>query len=150
MYYFAYGSNLHREQMRERCPGSEPVVKAKLEGYRLCFNRVADIIEDEGSVLWGALYTVSPGDIKNLDRYEGYPNFYDKLAVEVADDQGKVYRAFVYVMTSKGCQGPSDGYYRIIEEGYRDWGLALEPLQQALIESRQRAPFGSSGARRRG
>ena len=150
MYYFAYGSNLHREQMQERCPDSEPVAKAKLEGYRLCFNRVADIVEDEGSMVWGAIYTVSQGDIKSLDRYEGYPRFYDKLDVEVEDDQGKVYLAFVYVMTSKGCQEPSDSYYRIIEEGYRDWGLALEPLQQALVESRQRAPFGSSGARRRG
>jgi len=53
-------------------------------------------------------------------------------------------------MTSKGCQEPSDSYYRIIEEGYRDWGLELEPLQQALIESRQRTPFGSSEAKRWG
>ncbi len=136
MYYFAYGSNLNREQMQERCPDSEPVAKAKLEGYRLCFNRVADIVEDEGSLVWGAIYTVSPRDIKNLDRYEGYPNFYDKLDVDVADDQGKVYRAFVYVMTSKGCREPNDSYYRIIVEGYRDWGLEPAPLQQALKLSR--------------
>jgi len=150
MYYFAYGSNLHLKQMQERCPDSEPVAKAKLAGYRLCFNRVADIVEDEGSVVWGAIYTVSPGDIKNLDRYEGYPRFYDRLNVEVVDNQGKVYRAFVYVMSSKGYQEPSDSYYRIIEEGYRDWELELEPLQQALIEGRQRAPFGPSGAKRWG
>ncbi len=97
MYYFAYGSNLHREQMQERCPGSEPVAKAKLEGYRLCFNRVADIVEDEGSMVWGAIYTVSQGDIKNLDRYEGYPNFYDKLDVDVADDQGTQYTSNRYI-----------------------------------------------------
>ena len=145
MYYFAYGSNLHREQMKKRCPDSEPVAKVRLEGYRLCFNRVADIVEDEGSIVWGAIYTVSSGDIGNLDRYEGYPNFYDKLDVDVADDQGKVYRAFAYVMTSKGCQEPSDSYYRIIEEGYRNWDLDLEPLQQALIDSRQQAPFRPSG-----
>lgn len=147
MYYFAYGSNLHREQMKNRCQDSVPMVKVKLEGYRLNFNRVADIVEDESSEVWGAIYTVSQGDIKNLDRYEGYPHFYDKLDVKVEDDQGKTYRAFVYVMTSKGLGEPSDGYYRIIEESYRDWGLQLKPLRQALTESRQGVPVCPSGPR---
>jgi len=150
MYYFAYGSNLHREQMKNRCPESVPVAKVKLEGYRLNFNRVADIVEDKGAAVCGALYDVSKKDIKSLNRYEGYPHLYDKLDVEVADDQGKTYRAFVYVMTAKGCCEPSEGYYQIIEEGYRDWGLNTHPLRQALKESRQSAPVRTSGPKQRG
>lgn len=150
MYYFAYGSNLHREQMKSRCPESVPVAKVKLEGYQLNFNQVADIVEDKRAAVWGAIYTVSPRDIKSLDLYEGYPRLYDKLDVEVADDQGKTYRAFVYVMTAKGCREPSEGYYQIIEEGYRDWGLNFYPLRQALKESRQSAPVRTSGPKQRG
>jgi len=136
MFYFAYGSNLHQKQMKNRCPDSVPLVRVKLNGYRLEFNRVADIVEEDGAVTWGAIYTVSPEDIKSLDRYEGYPRFYTKIQVEVEDQQGEVYQAFAYIMTVKGCKEPSDGYYRIIEEGYRDWDLPVNPLQEALERSR--------------
>ncbi len=145
MYYFAYGSNLHKEQMQSRCPDSKPVAKVKLKGYQLCFNRVADIVEEEQAVTWGAIYTVSPADIQKLDRYEGYPRLYDKIPVVVEDDKGNNHEAFAYVLTMKGLNEPSDGYYAIIEEGYRSWKLPLRPLRQALKQSRLSAPVGHSG-----
>ena len=142
MYYFAYGSNLHQEQMMSRCPDSRPVARVKLNGYQLTFNRVADIVEEEQAVTWGAIYTVFPADIKNLDRYEGYPKFYDKIPVAVKDDQGNSYQAFAYVLTIKGLNEPSDGYYHIIKEGYRDWKIPQKPLREALKRSRLSAPVG--------
>ncbi len=89
-----FETNLHKEQMMNRCPDSRSVTRVKLKGYQLCFNRVADIVEEEQAVTWGAIYTVSPEDIKNLDRYEGYPNLYDKIPVAVEDDKGNNYQAF--------------------------------------------------------
>ncbi len=145
MYYFAYGSNLHKEQMMSRCPDALPVARVKLNGYQLTFNRVADIVEEGQAVTWGAIYTVSPEDIKNLDRYEGYPNLYDKIPVVVEDDKGRTYQAFAYVLTIKGDKEPSDGYYAIIKEGYRDWKIPQKPLREALKQSRLSAPVGHSG-----
>ena len=145
MYYFAYGSNLNQKQMQGRCPSSVPVARVKLKGYRLCFNLVADIVKDEQAITWGAIYTVFPEDIENLDRYEGYPRLYEKVSVEVEDDWGKTYQAFAYVLTIKGCKEPSDGYYHTIEEGYRDWKLPLKPLRKALKRSRLGATVGHSG-----
>src|SRR5690554_3877725 len=110
MYYFAYGSNLHKEQMMYRCLDAIPVARVKLKGYRLEFNRVADIVKEERAVTWGAIYTVSPEDIKNLDRYEGYPRLYNKMPVTVEGDRGNIYHSFAYVLTIKGCKEPSDGY----------------------------------------
>ena len=136
MFYFAYGSNLNQQQMQNRCPDSVPVAKVKLKGYRLAFNRVADIVKKEGAVTWGAIYTVSPGDIKNLDRYEGYPRVYTKLEITVEDEAGTAYPAFAYLMAIKGCKEPSESYYGIIEEGYHDWGLPPETLREALKRSR--------------
>lgn len=145
MYYFAYGSNLHKEQMQSRCPDSKPVARVKLKGYQLCFNRVADIVKEEQAVTWGAIYTVSPEDIQKLDRYEGYPRLYDKIPVNVEDDKGNSHEAFAYVLTMKGLNEPSDGYYNTIDTGYRSWRLPLKPLRQALKQSRQSAPVGHSG-----
>lgn len=150
MYYFAYGSNLNRVQMQSRCLESVPVAKAKLKGYRLNFNRVADIVEDKNSEVWGAVYTVSPGDIESLDLYEGYPRLYDKVGVKVIDERGKTYEAFAYLMTSKGSQEPSEGYYRIIEEGYQDWDLDKKLLQRALQESHPSAHVRPSGLKQQG
>jgi gamma-glutamylcyclotransferase (GGCT)/AIG2-like uncharacterized protein YtfP len=136
MYYFAYGSNLHKEQMKGRCPDSVPVAKVSLKDYQLVFNRVADIVEEKSALVPGALYTVSQADIENLDHYEGYPSLYDKVQVVAEDDQGKTYKAFAYVMTVKGRGEPGSRYYGIIEEGYKDWQLPLSLLQKALNQSR--------------
>lgn len=145
MYYFAYGSNLHKEQMRNRCPDSRPVARVKLKGYQLCFNRVADIVGKKQAVAWGAIYTVSAEDVKSLDSYEGYPYFYDTISVVVEDDKGGTHQAFAYVMTVKGIREPSDGYYELIRAGYRDWKLPQKQLREALKRSRVSAHVGHSG-----
>ena len=43
-YYGAFGSNLNRRQMKERCPESIPCEATTLQGYMLCFRSVADVI----------------------------------------------------------------------------------------------------------
>jgi len=37
MDYFAYASNLSREQMRQRCPSAKPKFSAVLPNYKLIF-----------------------------------------------------------------------------------------------------------------
>jgi len=37
MLYIAYGSNLHLEQMAQRCPTAEVVGAGRMEGYDLRF-----------------------------------------------------------------------------------------------------------------
>lgn len=131
MIYFAYGSNLNKVQMKRRCPDSVPITKVKLKCYELVFNRVADIIESEEGIVYGAIYDVSEEDIKYLDRYEGFPRLYKKIEVVVEDDEGNYHKAFVYVMTRKGRGKPLDEYYEIIKQGFMDWDLPLEPLVNA-------------------
>lgn len=135
MLYFAYGSNLNKVQMKKRCPDSVPIIKVKLNGYKLVFNRVADIIESADDVVYGAVYKVSDKDIKNLDIYEGYPRLYRKINVKAEDDNGKIYEAFAYVMNQKGTEKPSDMYYSIIKQGFKDWDLTLESLKEARLRS---------------
>lgn len=134
MLYFAYGSNLNMVQMKKRCQDSVPVAKVKLKGYKLVFNKYADIIKTERGIVYGAVYEVSDRDIKNLDAYEDYPRLYEKIDVEVEDNEGKIYKAFVYVMNSKDTIEPKEGYYNIIKEGFKDWKLPMQTLMDARKE----------------
>lgn len=80
MLYFAYGSNMDWDQMRDRCPSARFVGVAKLPGHKLGFSRrsktrgcgVADAVADQGSNVWGVVYEVDDRDVGRLDAAEGY------------------------------------------------------------------------------
>ena len=62
LYYFAYGSNLHRFQMKRRCPNCRFIKKIILHNYRLTFRSkygAADIEKKLGKKVYGALYIIS-------------------------------------------------------------------------------------------
>lgn len=131
MLYFAYASNLSKEYMMSRCPNASAVKKAALKNYKLVFNELADIIQyDEGHVL-GALYVISKQDLEELDRLEGYPDLYDRIVVEVEDENGGKYDAYAYTMVEKSLENPPEHYYNILLEGYKDWDLPEENLEKA-------------------
>ena len=137
--YFAYGSNLHLEQMLERCPDAEPVTQAILRGYELVFKGnyrgygVADVVPaSPSSVVYGALYKVSKRDIESLDRYEGYPRLYTRKTVTVETCEGKR-KCFAYVMQlGYKYTLPNTHYFRTIWVGYQNWALPTDYLMEAL------------------
>ncbi len=137
MLYFAYGSNLNKLQMQRRCPESAPIAKVKLKGYELVFNRVADIVENEKGVVHGAVYHVSDRDVINLDIYEGYPRLYEKVNVEVEDDEGSIYEVFAYVMVKKDRGEPNENYYNTIKQGFKDWNLPMKSLVKAKMTCKE-------------
>ena len=67
--YFAYGSNMDVEQMRVRCPGSQILGTARLDGYRFRINRrgVATVVAEEGAVAWGVVWDLTREDERTLD-----------------------------------------------------------------------------------
>src|SRR5437773_4458538 len=80
MLYFAYGSNMHAGQMKERCPSAKFVCRAKLPSHRLAFTRmsvsrgcgVADILRDEMNDVWGVVYELLESQLENLDKDEDF------------------------------------------------------------------------------
>ncbi|ACV64604.1 AIG2 family protein [Desulfofarcimen acetoxidans DSM 771] len=139
LYYFAYGSNLHKEQMQNRCPDSIPIAKATLADYELTFkgnwrgNGVADIQPKDGDSVTGAIYKVSKFDRESLDRYEGYPRLYNRHVIEVVrEDTGEIVKAFVYRMLDHYMlTPPGEAYFSIIADGYSDWGIDIKNLETA-------------------
>ncbi len=132
MYYFAYGSNLNKKQMKERCPECKPRYNAVLPNYKLIFagwsrtykGGVASIRRVQGSKVPGAVYEITEKDLRKLDVFEGYPHDYNRIKVIVFDEDGTAIEAQTYMKTGQIEETkPSKEYADIIYQGYRDWGI---------------------------
>lgn len=137
MLYFAYAGNLSKKDMWSRCPDAVPVKKVRLKGYKLTFNELADIIKMDGEEVLGAIYVISKEELKTLDTLEGYPDLYDRILVDVSDEKGNTYEAHAYIMTEKDIKSPPDHYYNLLLEGYKDWGLEIEKLNQVIEQIKE-------------
>ena len=129
MYYFAYGSNLYRKQMLERCPDSKPRFVATLRNYKLVFTGwsrqwrggIASIRPFRGEKVLGAVYELSDRDLRRLDKYEAG---YDRLKVTVFDEDGEPVEAITYIKSGQSEEAqPSKEYLSLIQQGYRDWDI---------------------------
>lgn len=138
-YYVAYGSNLHKEQMEERCPGAVPYQTGILPDWELIYRGMdpdkvyATIRKKEGAFVPVAVWKITEEHEKSLDEYEVYPTLYFKEDVKVTMDNGKPLTAMVYIMTDDAVPGnPSDAYVQTIREGYADFGLDLSIFEASL------------------
>ena len=113
-FYIAYGSNLNVRQMRMRCPDAVIIGTAFIPDYRLLFKgsksgNYLTIEPHSGSQVPVAVWAVSVRDERQLDIYEGFPNFYYKKNMKI----------------------------RLSETGYRDFGFDLQYLLDAIDVSRK-------------
>ena len=129
MYYFAYGSNLNKKQMQERCPDSKPMFIATLPNYKLVFvgwsrqwrGGVISIKPFRGERVRGAIYEVSEQCLQRLDGYEAG---YNRFKVTVFDEDSEPIEAITYIKAGQIEETqPSKEYLAVIQQGYRDWRL---------------------------
>lgn len=134
-FYFAYGSNCNLEQMASRCPGATTVGVATLRNYTLLFNGVASISRKNGSEVKGVLWEITQQCERSLDRYEGFPSFYEKKSITVYTDGDTTIKAMVYVMTSEHNYPalPTSRYYEGIKTGFLQNGIPADALEDALV-----------------
>jgi len=139
--YFAYGSNMSRRQMTERCPDHECLGKAVLSDHALCFPRhssmrncgVAGLAEMPGAEVWGVIYRLHDEDLAALDRREGYDpaksadvNRYNRHTVRVLMN-GDMVECFTYFARPEpGEHVPSVEYLATILEGAAENGLPAD------------------------
>lgn len=104
-YYFAYGSNMSRRQMRHRCPRATYMGAALLSGWALAERMFADIDRKRGNVVHGIAWKVTPSDVRALDSYEGVScGLYEKTYVYITLEDGTNVRALVYTETARSKQ----------------------------------------------
>lgn len=139
MIYFAYGSNLHVEQMARRCPRAKPIQRFKLHGWRLVFRGVADCVPDAQSDCWGGVWRITPDCERELDVYEGVRSgMYWKDYIPIKPTARGEDAMLIYRMNSDGIMPPSEYYFRVIEQGYRDFDMPKDgraALRRALRAS---------------
>ena len=133
--YFAYGSNINLGQMEYHCPDASVVGPVVLEGWELLFRRggFATIAPKEGETVHGLLWSLTRSCERSLDRYEGYPRFYDKKMVTVRDSEGRSLSVMAYIMDDRFREPmlPAESYYNGILEGYQQNGLPVSALKKA-------------------
>ena len=131
-YYFAYGSNLHHQQMKRRCPKCRFIKKFVLNNFQLVFRNKggwADIERKSNKKVYGGIYVISKLSENRLDKYEDYPIVYKKIYFK---DKGKEVMTYTMVRKTK-LVPPTTRYLNIIKQGYKDCKLNIKSLNDALI-----------------
>ena len=132
-FYFAYGSNLHRLQMKRRCPNCRFIKKIILHNYNLTFRSkygAADIEKKIGKKVYGALYLISKKGEKRLDIYEEYPTLYKKMFFKYVNK-----KVMTYIMLKKTkLVPPTTRYLNVIKQGYKDCKLSIKSLNDSLSQ----------------
>ena len=132
--YFAYGSNLNRDEMLERCPDARPHVTARLEGLAHLPRR-RQHRAGRGPNRPRRALVAEPRRRGGARRLRGRPSYYRQRIVQVQTDNGPR-RAMAYLMERPSYLGlPSPGYFSRIAEGFDHWGLPVRDLQKALLET---------------
>ena len=130
-FYFAYGSNMNPERIRERIPMARTVGPAVILGWRLKERLYADIEQSKGGRVDGVLYLLTPSEIHRLDAYEGYPHTYCCVELDAIIDPLHKVPAFTYVLTDaarrerEGQKYP-EAYRRICSAGAQWHGIRDE------------------------
>ncbi len=140
MFYFAYGSNMSHEQMKERCPDSSFLHRAFLVEYSFVYDGwserrggpVANIVRGENGIVWGGIFEISEQDLETLDRFEGYPHVYAREKLLVKDDSETEYEAWVYFRSTQKSGNASSQYRKIILAGAKDCSIPEEYVRQYL------------------
>lgn len=93
---------------------------------------VANIEPRKGSRVPVGIWSITQGDERNLDRYEGYPWLYDKHEFRVKLPDLRTVSAIAYIMTpGRRWAAPSPYYLHTIKQGYEDFGFDRRNLLYA-------------------
>jgi hypothetical protein len=111
--YIAYGSNMCRAQMAQRCPGATLLGVASLPGKRFLINRegFATLVPAPAAQAYGLVWTLNEADERSLDLYEGVAEgAYRKESVILAE-HGEV---LIYIAADATPGAPHAAYLNII------------------------------------
>ncbi|OAT80321.1 gamma-glutamylcyclotransferase family protein [Desulfotomaculum copahuensis] len=106
LWYFAYGSNIDAERIKERIGFLPDRIPGTLGNWHLEFNKTskktgegfANIVPCPGEIVEGVLYAVTEEELQKLDCYEGVPAHYIRYQINVVrQDKGEVVAAVTYV-----------------------------------------------------
>ncbi|MDQ3819655.1 MAG: gamma-glutamylcyclotransferase [Acidobacteriota bacterium] len=149
MKYFAYGSNLCTNRLRERVPSATFCQKAILYGFTLKFHKRSI----DGSAKCNAFYTgnntdevhgvifdIDEEEKQDLDKAEGRGRGYDQITIKV-NTNGGVEEVFTYVANTKAIDDslqPYSWYKDLVLSGAKEHSLHKAYIRRLeLVQARQ-------------
>jgi gamma-glutamylcyclotransferase len=155
-WYFAYGSNLAPERLRERTRGDVAGLPCRLPGHRLAFNKrssrrpgwvFANIVPACGAEVWGVAYRCTAEALAALDVHEGVAGGnYVRHPVQVLTREGNALAAVTYIAGPEFVCGeapPQADYLAFLLDGARHHGLPagyIEALARQAVAGAPPAP----------
>jgi gamma-glutamylcyclotransferase len=145
---FAFGSNMNLAQMKKRCPNSDLAsFMAEARGWKLCFPRysgnreggVGSIERQEGSSVWGVVFSVNEYDLPRLDNHEGVPKGrYSRGTLKVHKQNGEAVETEAYFAVRQREQDftPHRKYIDLYVQGAKHFGLPAHYI--GFLESLQK------------
>ena len=141
---FAYGSNLLRERLRERCPGIGFAGRAVLAGHHLTFDKVSADGSGKGAFdaatgesVHGVLWQVPDDEMVALDVAEGRGHGYERSTIGVVTEDGTTCDVLVYRATNtRPGLRPYDWYLALVIAG-----AMQHDLPHAYIDRLRAQPF---------
>ncbi|MDX1604973.1 MAG: gamma-glutamylcyclotransferase family protein [Candidatus Competibacterales bacterium] len=137
IHYFAYGSNLLPQRLRERVPSSRPLDTATLTGHVLRFHKCGGDGSAKCNVLhtgraedrvFGVVYAMLAVEQPLLDRAEGLGAGYRRAGLTVRTAT-RSYRTFCYIAEPDYIDEalrPYSWYRRLVLDGARHHGLPAD------------------------
>jgi len=130
--YFAYGMNTNAQGMANRGPAAVSHGRAILLDQVFRFAGPADVVKCSGSYVDGVLWSITDRCLASLDLLEGYPYYYNRSYRNVWFG-GRVVRALTYHMLPGHLDDiPSESYFDMVTEGYREHAVPLTQLYNAV------------------
>lgn len=111
--YFAYGVNMSKPEMAQRCPGAEPLCVARLVRHRFMImeSGYASLKRDPVGVVWGLLWRIGFAHVRTLDAFEEVGRgLYVKAVQPVLPEGGAARRALIYLGASATVGRARPGY----------------------------------------
>lgn len=142
--YFAYGSNMCTNRLRERTPSVQPVGRGSVRGHQLRWHKKShdgsgkcDLFSTGDHDHWvhGVLFEISELEKPLLDAVEGLYKGYEEKTVEVITASGVIPAVTYYATVIDEAVRPYEWYKRFVVEGAIEYGLPDYYVQELqLIE----------------
>jgi gamma-glutamylcyclotransferase len=138
--YFAYGSNLMAQRMRERGADFISAQPASLRDYRLTFGKRArdgsgraNVIRSSGGRVHGVLYEIASDALESLKQFQSGYDLVDIIVESVRlDGRREAVPAKTFMARSDRATDapPSKSYLALILQGLDDHGLPEEAREE--------------------
>lgn len=141
----AYGSNLSRARIEGRIGPVGPRRTGSIPGFRLSLDKrastgthvVANLRHTGADNCPAALHYLSLAQLQAMDRFEGTPDHYLRIALPFRQEDGSIVLAQTWIAHPDRLTAglpAREAYLHHLNTGYQEFGWPTDPILQALAE----------------